>query len=151
MTSHRSVVLAALAVLAIAGAGCGDDDDDTLSRDEAGARISAICQRVETVGQDLNGDPANDAPILGRFAAALQTAADDMRDLDVPDDMEADRDALAKNADANAAVAKEVRAIAETGDRKAYVAKVEDEVTPLEAESDRLATKLGATGCAPQG
>ncbi len=151
MTSHSRFALAALAVLAIAGAGCGDDDDDTLSRDEAGAKISAICQQVEAAGQSLNGDPANDAPILGEFAAALETAAGDMRDLDVPDELAADRDALAENADANAAVATEAQAIAETGDRKAYVAKVEDEVPPLEAESDKLAAKLGATGCAPQG
>lgn len=74
-----------------------------------------------------------------------------MRDLDVPDELAADRDALAENAEANAAVAKEAQAIAETGDRKAYVAKVEDEVSPLEAESAKLARKLGATGCAPQG
>ena len=43
-----SILLAGLCGLALIGAGCGGDDNDTLSYDDTGAEISAICSTWTT-------------------------------------------------------------------------------------------------------
>lgn len=144
MTSKRSLFLAPLCGLALVGAGCGDDDNDTLSYDDTGTEISAICEKVQFEG--LNGKPANDAPILAEVVPQFEDAVQEVRDLDVHEELEETRDAFADNADQQVAVITEAQAAAEEGDAKAYRAKIE-ETQPLDTESDELASQLGATGC----
>jgi hypothetical protein len=151
MTSKRTVVLAALCGLALVAAGCGDDDNDTLSYDDTGTEIGEICQGVEAQAQGLNGKPANDAPILADFAEALEEAVQEVRDLDVDEELAETRDAFADNGAQQVAVIREAQALAEDGDAKAYRAKVEEDAAPLGRESDELASKLGATGCISDG
>jgi hypothetical protein len=147
MTSKRYMFLVALCGLALVGAGCGDDDDNgALSYDDTGTEISAICKSVEDEAQGLSGDPANDAPVLATFATAFEDAAQEIRDLEVDEELAATRDEFADNADAQIGIIKEAQVLAETGDKKKYVAKVR-EAEPLDKESDALASKLGATDC----
>ena len=147
MTSKRSIFLVALCGLALVGAGCGDDDEsDTLSYDDTGTEISEICQRVEGAADGLNGEPKNDAPLLATFADELETAAQDIRDLDVAEELAEVRDDFAANAEAQVEIIREAQVVAETGNKKKYQATVET-ARPLDKESDELASQLGASGC----
>ena len=57
------------------------------------------------------------------------------------------RDALADNAEANGDAASDAQDVAETGDRKKYIALVNERTAPLTQTGNELAAKLGAPGC----
>lgn len=137
--------IAVLSALALVGAGCGgDDDNDTLSYDDTGTEISAICESVDFGG--LTGEAQNDAPRLAEIIPEFEGAIQEVRDLDVNEELAADRDAFVENADQQLAIIEEAQAIAETGDTKAYRKKV-NETQSLDQESDEIASRLGASGC----
>ena len=140
----RSLVMGGVCALALVGAGCGDDDNDTLSYDDTGTEIGEICDTVSFDG--LNGKPENDAPILEEAVPKFEDAVQEVRDLEVNEELEETRDAFADNADQQVAVIKEAQAAAEAGDAKKYRTTIE-EAEPLDKESDELASQLGATGC----
>lgn len=142
----RSLVLGAVCGLALVGAGCGDDDNDTLSYDDTGTELGSICESVNDASDGLNGKPENDAPILESFAAEFEDAVQQVRDLDVHEELEADRDAFADNADQQIAVIKEAQAAAEEGNAKKYRSTLE-QGSKLGEESNEIASRLGATGC----
>lgn len=145
MKSKRSIFLAGLCGLALVGAGCGDDDDNkALSYDDTGTRIGEICDTVKFDG--LNGKPANDTPILEEVVPDFEKAIQDVRDLEVAEELEADRDAFTDNAEQQLALLKEAQTAAESGDAKAYRATL-DEGQPLGNESDAIASRLGAVAC----
>lgn len=144
MTS-RGLLGTAICGIALA-TGCGGGDSDTLTRAETGAKMSKICGQVEAKGRGLNGDPANDVPILKEFVPAFDRAVDEIRDLDVPDELSDTRDRFVELSDKQVALAKEAQRLAESGDRKAYVAKVE-EMHPVENKLAPVAGKLGAFSC----
>ena len=139
-----AICVAGLCAVALVGAGCGDDDNDTLSYEDTGTEISAICESVDFGG--LTGKAEEDAPRLAEIIPEFEAAIQEVRDLDVNEELEADRDAFAENADQQVAVLEEAQAIAETGDTKEYRKKV-DETQSLGRESDELASRLGASGC----
>jgi hypothetical protein len=138
------VLIAGLCGLALVGAGCGDDDNDTLSYDDTGTEISAICDSVNFKG--LNGEPKNDAAVLDRIVPDFEEAIQEARDLKVNEELASIRDDFADNADEQVALIKEAQTLAESGDKKAYHKKL-DEIAPLDKESDELANQLGADGC----
>jgi len=143
----RSMILAVLCATPFVAAGCGgDDDNQALSYEDTGARISEVCASLDEVGTDLNGEPANDAPILGEAAAEFGEAINEVRDLEVDEELESARDAFVANGEQQLAVIEEAQEIAETGDKKAYRQKLE-EGQSLNAESNRVANELGATDC----
>jgi hypothetical protein len=145
MTLNRPTLLAALCGLALVGAGCGDDEENkTLSYEETGTEIGKICDSVELDG--LNGKPANDAPILETAVPQFEKAIEDVRALDVNEELEADRDAFADNADEQLAVIKEAQTAAEAGNAKEYRETIQS-AEPLDKESDEIASRLGATSC----
>ena len=137
--------IAVLSALALVGAGCGgDDDNDALSYDDTGTEISAICESVDFGG--LTGEAENDAPRLAEIIPEFEGAIQELRDLDVNEELAADRDAFVANADQQLEIIEEAQAIAETGDTKAYRKKV-NETGSLDRESDEIASRLGASGC----
>jgi hypothetical protein len=140
----RSIFLASLCGLALVGAGCGGDDNKTLSYEDTGTKIGEACDSVQFDG--LTGKPANDAPILDEVVPDFEQAVEDVRDLEVDDELEGTRDQFADNADQQIVIIKEAQTAAEAGDAKAYRKKIE-ETQPLDKESDELASKLGATAC----
>lgn len=144
MTSRRLILPAALCGLALAGAGCGGDDNQELSYDETGTEISQICEGVDFTG--LTGDPENDATRLEEIIPDFREAVQEIRDLEVNEELAEDRDAFADNADEQIAIIEEAQAEAEAGDARAYRQKLE-ETQPLDTESDLLASRLGASGC----
>lgn len=141
----RSIFLALLLALALGAAGCGGDDDNkALSYDDTGTEIGEACDSVDFEG--LNGDPANDAPLLEDAVPDFEAAIEDVSDLDVDDELSSTRDEFVANAEAQLAIIKEAQTLAEGGDKKAYQAKVQ-ESQPLDAESDEIASRLGADAC----
>ena len=149
MTSKRSIFLASLCGLALVGAGCGDDDDNkALSYDDTGTRIGEICDTVKFEG--LNGKPANDAPILEDAVPDFEKAIQDVRDLDVDEELAETRDEFADVADQQLAVIAEAKGVAEGGNAKKYNAAF-GQLESLGRTSDELASQLGATACIDQG
>jgi hypothetical protein len=145
MTPKRSIFIASLCGLALVGAGCGDDEDNkALSYDDTGTRIGEICDTVKFDG--LTGKPANDAPILEDALPDFEKAIQDVRALEVAEELETDRDAFADNAEQQVAIIKEAQQAAESGDAKAYRETIE-EAQPLDKESDAIASRLGAIAC----
>ena len=144
MTSKRSLFLGAACGLALIGAGCGDDDNDTLSYDDTGTEIGEICDSVNFDG--LTGKPANDAEVIARIIPDFQDAVQQVRDLDVNEELAEIRDEFADNADQQVALLEDAQAAAEEGNAKEYRETFEG-IEPLGKQSDELASQLGATGC----
>jgi len=139
------ICTACICALAFVGAGCGDDND-TLSYDDTGTEISAICERINGQTEELTGQPANDAPILETLVPDFEEAIQEVRDLDVDDELADTRDAFADNGEEQLAIIKEAQTAAESGDRKEYISTVRQS-TSLDRESNELASQLGAEGC----
>lgn len=145
MTSKRSIPLAALCGLALVVAGCGGGDDNgALSYDDTGTEISAICESVDTEG--LTGRPANDAPILEQAIPDFEQGIEDLRALEVDEELEADRDAFADNADQQLEIIREAQVAAESGNAGEY-RETATQIQPLDRESNEIASRLGASGC----
>lgn len=142
--TFKHFCLAALCGLALVGAGCGGDDNDTLSYDDTGTEIGKICDSVNF--DDLNGNPKHDAPLLDTAVSDFEDAVQDVRDLDVDEELAETRDQFADNGDEQVSVLREAQDIAETGNTKAYRKKL-GEGEPLGKASDQLASKLGASAC----
>lgn len=140
-----SICTVGLCALALVGAGCGDDND-TLSYDDTGTEISAICERINGQAEQLTGQPAHDAPILDELVPDFEEAIQEVRDLDADEELADVRDAFADNGEEQLAIIEEAQTAAESGDRKEYVATVR-ESRSLDKESNELASQLGATGC----
>ena len=139
-----SICIAGVCALGLVGAGCGGDDNDTLSYDDTGTEVSAICDSVNFEG--INGEPDNDAEVLARIVPEFEGAVQDVRDLDVDEELAPIRDDFADNADDQIVIIKEAQAVAESGDKKAYHKKI-NEIETLDKDSNELANQLGADGC----
>ena len=138
--------MAGLCVVALVGVGCGDDDNDTLSYDDTGSEISAICADVNDLGEGLNGDPENDAPILAEEAPKFEDAINEVRELEVDEELESIRDDFVANGEQQLALVEEAQAQAEAGDRKAYIKTLESG-QDVDNEGEELANQLGAEEC----
>jgi len=140
-------LIAGLCGLALVGAGCGGDDDNgPLSYDDTGTEISAICAEVNDLGEGLNGDPENDAPILAEEAPKFEAAINEVRELEVNEELESIRDAFVANGEEQLALVEEAQRQAEAGDRKAYI-KTLRSGQEVDQESNELANQLGAEEC----
>jgi len=138
--------MAGLCVVALVGVGCGGDDNDTLSYDDTGSEISAICADFGELGEGLNGDPENDAPILEEDIPEFQDAIDQVADLDVDEELAPIRDDFVANSEEQVALIEKAQAEAEAGDKKAYRKTLESGGS-LATENDALANQLGADDC----
>ena len=148
MILNRSLFLASLCGLALVGGGCGDDDNQTLSYDDTGTEIGEICDTVSFEG--LTGKPAEDVPALEQVESDFEQAIQDVRDLEVDEELAETRDEFADVADQQLAVITEAKAVAEEGNAKKYGAAF-GQLESLGKQSDELASQLGATACIDQG
>jgi hypothetical protein len=145
-------ITAALAVGAIAFAGCGGggDSNKKLSYSEFGPKAGEICTSanagIKPISSKLNGDPANDAPLLGQLIPKLKDANDKMKALKAPDELKADFDKFNSITDEQIGVTEKAKSLAESGDQAGYQAQVQ-QLQSLGSESDVQASKLGAKAC----
>ena len=145
----RLTVVAALAALGMAGCG-GDDSNKTLSYSDYGKKLDEICTeqnpKLKSLGDELNGDPAHDAPVYDKIIPLLEDSRDQAKELDPPDELKADADKLVSQTDQQITLAKEAQTKAKAGDKAAYIATVK-EIAKVGKESDLTASKLGAGAC----
>lgn len=148
MRSKTSIFAAALCALALGAAGCGDDEEDNqaLSYEDTGAEIGKICDSVSDADAGLNGKAKNDASKLGGLTEKFGAAIEKVRDLEVNEELAADRDEFVDNAEQSLAVFEDAETIAKSGDQKAYEKQLK-KAQPLDKESDEIASRLGATAC----
>jgi hypothetical protein len=141
-----AMCIAGLFALALVSAGCGDDDNGTLSYEDTGAEISAICADVDDLGEGLTGEPKNDAPILEEAAPDFEAAINEVSELEVNEELESVRDEFVANGEGQLALVEQALADAKAGDKKAYL-KTLNSGQDLDRESSELANQLGAEEC----
>ena len=142
------VTLAAVALTA----GCGGDDNDTLSYDETGEELSAICQKYDTASEEekLTGKAEQDAPVIADVNEKTSQGLEEIRDLEVNEELEEARDEFVTFVEGSLERGQNLQSVAETGDQRAYVReirKLQRQNANLKAESDAAASKLGAPAC----
>jgi len=109
---------------------------------EIGGLVGWLGQRVLGQYELSLLQPEVPPRIVPDFEGAIQ----DVRDLDVDEELASIRDDFADNADEQVAIIKEAQTVAESGDKKAYHKKI-NEIETLDSESNELANQLGADGC----
>ena len=141
-----AICIAGVSALALFGAGCGDDDNGALSYDDTGTEISAICSELNALGDDLNGEPENDAPILADILVEYEAAVEEVRDMEVPEELQSAHEGFVAAGEEQVALIEQAVADAEAGDKKAYL-KTLNSGQELDREGNRLANELGADDC----
>ena len=142
------VVFAILALLA----GCGGDNNDGLSYEETGTELSDICRKYDTAAEEekLSGNLRKDGPLLESINERTQKALDEIRDLDVNEELKEARDEFIAVGEASLERGQSLQRLAEAGDRRGYVAKIKQLQRAnrgLNTEADAAAAKLGAPAC----
>ena len=149
MSKIRLTVVAAAAALGVAGCG-GDDSNKALSYSDYGKKLDEVCAtqnpKIKPLGEKLNGDPANDAPVYGEVIPLLEETRDKVKDLKAPDELKPDADKLASEVEQQITLAKQAETQAKAGDKTAYLGTVK-ELQALNNETDLTASKLGAGVC----
>jgi hypothetical protein len=149
---HVPRITAAIAVGAIVFAGCGGggDSNKTLSYSEFGTKADEVCKTanadIKQISSKLNGDPANDAPILGQLIPKLKEADSNFKELKPPDELKADFDKFNSITEQQIAVTEKAKPLAESGDQAGYQAQIQ-QLQSLGSQSDENASKLGAKSC----
>jgi hypothetical protein len=156
LTKFRLAATAAVASLAIAGCGGGDDSDSnkTLSYADTGSELNSICNefnpKLDALGDKLNGDPANDAPVWDEAATATEDGVAKVKELKVPSELQSDFDTFVSSSEQQIELLKAGAESAKAGDKAAYTQTVKGfakQAKPIEKQSDLAASKLGASDC----
>jgi hypothetical protein len=150
MKMIRLTAVAGLAAVAIAGCGGGSSSNKTLSYSDFGTQASAICKSanndVKPLSQKLNGEPANDEPILGQLISKQQAAVDKFKGLKPPSELKPYVDKFTSISDQQIVIAKKAQTAAKSGDKASYQSALK-ELQPLSKQSDAAASKMGAKDC----
>jgi hypothetical protein len=152
LTKLRLFAVAAVAALAVAGCGGGDDSNKTLSYSDFGTQASDICTSanpdIKTTSSKLTGKASSDAAVYDELIPKLEAASAKFKALKPPAELKADFDRFNSITDQQVALGKKAQAAAKSGDQQAYVAVLKElKASPLDAQSDEAASKLGAGGC----
>jgi hypothetical protein len=149
---HVPRITAALAVGALIFAGCGGggDSNKQLSYSEFGQKADEVCKSanadIKQISSKLNGDPANDAPILGQLIPKLKDADSKFKELKPPDELKADFDEFNSITEQQITVTEKAKSLAESGDQAGYQAQIQ-QLQALGSKSDENASKVGAKAC----
>jgi hypothetical protein len=150
MIRHASKVVAAIAVLGVAGCG-GGSSNKTLSYSDFGKQANEICKTVtvktKATGSKLTGKVATDAPVYDELIPEVQKGRDDLAKLKPPDELKSHLDTFLSITDQQIANAKKAQTAAKGGDQAGYIAIIKA-TRPLQAQSNIEGSKLGAADCA---
>jgi len=143
--------LCGLALLFMAGCG-GDDDNGALSYEETGDELVAICQEFDTAETEdrLSGDPGQDAPLLAEINDQTSEALDEIRALEVHEELVEARDEFVSVGEESLERGEALQTIADEDDRRAYLKQIREfarRAPALGAEADAAASQLGAPEC----
>lgn len=149
MTRLRLFAVAAVAGAVFAGCG-GGDDNQGLSYSEFGDKADEICAKsnaeIKPLSEQLTGKAKNDGPVIEEIVAKQEPAVDEFRELDPPEELQANFDRFVELSDEQVAAASAASEAANSGDQAAYEAALK-ELQPLDGQSDIEASKLGAAEC----
>ena len=149
MIRHGLKVVAAAAVLGVAGCGGGDDSNKTLSYSDFSNQANEICKssNEKSAGAKLTNDLQADAKVLDEQIPNVESALADFKKLNPPDELKPDFDRFLSVSDQQLANAKKARDAAKAGDKAGFVAALKA-TAPLQAQSHEAGSKLGAAECA---
>ena len=149
MIRHGLKVLAAAAVLGVAGCGGGDDSNKTLSYSDFSNKANDICKTAneKSQGANITDDLAADVKVLDEQIPNVESALADFKKLNPPDELKSDFDKFISISEQQLANAKKARDEAKAGDKAAFVATLKA-TAPLQAQSHEAGSKLGAAECA---
>jgi hypothetical protein len=149
MIRHGLKVVAAVAVLGVAGCGGGDDSNKTLSYSDFSNQANDICKSTneKSAGLKLTGDPQADAAALDKAIPQVESALADFKKLNPPEELKSTFDQFLSISDQQLANAKKARDAAKAGDKAGEI-QVLKETQPLDAQSKAAGSKLGAAECA---
>jgi hypothetical protein len=141
-------VVAAAAVLGVAGCG-GGDSNKTLSYSDFSTKANDICKssNAKSQGLSLTGNLQTDAKTLGKVIPEVESARAQFAKLKPPTELKADFDQFLSISDQQLANAKKAQAAAKAGDKAGFVAVLKA-TAPLQAQSHAAGSKLGAAECA---
>jgi hypothetical protein len=148
MTRNALKVVAAVAVLGVAGCG-GGSSNKTLSYSDFSAKANDICKgtNAKSQGQSLTGNLPADAQTLGKLIPQVESALAQFGKLKPPTELKADFDQFLSISKQQLANAKKAEAAAKAGDKAGFVADLKA-TAPLQAQSHAAGSKLGAAECA---
>jgi hypothetical protein len=156
LNKFRLAAVAGAAALAISGCGGGDDSSSnkTLSYADTGTQLNSICNefnpKLDSLGNDLNGDPKHDAPLWDQAVSATQDGVDKVKKLDPPSELKSDFDTFVSTSEQQIQLLQQGADAAKTGDKQQYTTTVKSfvkEAKPISQQSDLAASKLGAGDC----
>ncbi len=153
MNSKLSLAGATLSVLTFAATGCGgDDDNQALSYEETGDELAAICQQYDTAAaeEELTGNADRDAPVLAEITAETERGLEEIRELEVNEELVDARDQFVSVVEESLARTEALKELAERGDQAAYMRRIrelERAAPEIAEEADAAAAQLGAEAC----
>jgi hypothetical protein len=149
MIRHGLKVVAAVAVLGVAGCGGSDDSNKTLSYSDFSKQANEICKTAndKSAGAKLTNDLKANAAVLDQQIPNVESALADFKKLNPPDELKPDFDKFLSISEQQLASAKKARDAAKAGDQTGFVAALKAAV-PLQAQSHEAGSKLGAAECA---
>ena len=146
------LITAALSATVALASGCGGDDNDSLSYDETGEELSAICQKYDTASDEgrLTGKVDQDAPVIADINEQTEKGLEEIRELEVNEELEDARDEFVTVVEGSLERGQELQELAEAGDQRGYIRKIRELQrvnSELGAEAEAAASRLGAPAC----
>lgn len=148
MTKNGLKVVAAVAVLGVAGCG-GGSSNKTLSYSDFSKQANDICKSSndKSKGFNLTGNAKTDAPLFDKVIPQVESARADFAKLKPPSELKSDFDQFLSVSDQQLANAKKAQTAAKAGDQAGYIAILRA-TAPLQKQSHIEGSKLGAAECA---
>jgi hypothetical protein len=151
MRSGLAIVAGAAALFLAACGGGGGGGSQSLTADEFRQQADAICKQYEDKLNELGSPSSLDD--LGNFVdkavPIIEEGNNKLQDLEAPDELSADWDRAMELQDKNLRLARDLQGAIHDND----TARVQDLVSQLDAtdaESTRLARKVGLENCGQQ-
>jgi hypothetical protein len=151
MIRHGLKVVAAVAVLGVAGCGGDDDSNKTLSYSDFSNQANEICkdsnEKSAPLDSKFTGKATEDAALFDELIPQIEEARDEFAKLEPPEELKATFDGFLATTDQQIANAKKAQAAAKAGDQAGYVAIIKA-TQPLSEQSKVQGSQLGAAECA---
>jgi hypothetical protein len=152
MTRVSLLLTVSLSGLALAATACGDDDNRSLSYDDTGKELAAICREYDTASEEekLTGGVEADEPVLREVTDRTEAGLAEIRDLDVHEDLASARDDFVAAVEQSIERGEVLLKLATDGEQNAYLKQIREyqlSAGAIASRTGKLASKLGAPAC----